>query len=61
MSALRLLALSYLASAAVFVVTAAVVAHPDWVRLQPGVLHEPVVRLTLTPPGPNDSPAPPKT
>ena len=53
MSALRLLALSYLASAAVFVVTAAVVAHPDWVRPQPAALHEPVVRLTLTPPGPS--------
>ena len=61
MSALRLLALSYLASAAVFVVTAAVVAHPDWVRLQPVAVHEPVVRLTLTPPAPSDNPAPPKT
>jgi len=59
MSALRLLALSYLASAAVFVVTAAVVTHPDWVR--PAVPHEPVVRLTLTPPGPNDIPVQPKT
>jgi lipoprotein-anchoring transpeptidase ErfK/SrfK len=59
MSALRLLALSYLASATVFVVTAAVVAHPDWVR--PAVPHEPVVRLTLTPPGPNDIPVQPKT
>ena len=60
MSALRLLALSYLASAAVFVVAAVVVAHPDWARLQPVAVHEPVVRLTLTPPGPNDSPAQPK-
>ena len=58
MSALRLLALSYLASAAVFVVTAAVVAHPDWV--QPAAPYDPVVRLTLTPPGPADSPAQPK-
>jgi lipoprotein-anchoring transpeptidase ErfK/SrfK len=60
MSALRLLALSYLASAAVFVMTAAMVAHPDWVRLQPAVVHEPVVRLTLTPPGPTAMPAQPK-
>jgi lipoprotein-anchoring transpeptidase ErfK/SrfK len=59
MSALRLLALSYLASAAVFVVTAAVVAHPDWVR--PAMPHEPVVRLTLRPPGPKDIPVPVKT
>jgi len=62
MSALRLLALSYLASAAVFVVTAAVVAHPDWVR--PPAPYEPVVRLTLTPlgtpPGPAAIPARPK-
>jgi hypothetical protein len=58
MSALRLLALSYLASAAVFVVTAAVVAHPDWVR--PAAPYEPVVRLTLTPPGPADIPSQPK-
>src|SRR5689334_21001201 len=53
MSALRLLALSYLASAAVFVVTAAVVAHPQWLR--PAPPYEPVVRLTLTPPGPGDA------
>jgi lipoprotein-anchoring transpeptidase ErfK/SrfK len=59
MSALRLLALSYLASAAVFVVAAAVVAHPDWVR--PAAPYDPVVRLTLTPSGPGDSPALPKT
>jgi len=58
MSALRLLALSYLASAAVFVVAAAVVAHPDWVR--PAAPYEPVVRLTLTPLGPTDRPALPK-
>jgi lipoprotein-anchoring transpeptidase ErfK/SrfK len=60
MSALRLLALSYLASAAVFVMTAAVVAHSDWARLQPPLLHEPVVRLTLTPPGSHDIPPQPK-
>lgn len=58
MSALRLLALSYLASAAVFVVTAAVVAHPDWVR--PAEPREPVVRLDLAPPGPHEIPAQPK-
>ena len=63
MSALRLLALSYLASAAVFVVAAAVVAHPDWTR--PPASYEPVVRLTLTPveapPGPSGIPASAKT
>jgi lipoprotein-anchoring transpeptidase ErfK/SrfK len=58
MSALRLLALSYLVSAAVFVVAAAVLAHPDWVR--PAAPYEPVVRLTLAPPGPADNPAQPK-
>ena len=69
MSALRLLALSYLASASVFVVAATMVARPDLVReftAGIGALTEsaaerlrpppddPVVRLTLAPPTANE-------
>ena len=55
MSAFRLLALSYLASAAVFVAAAAIVAH-----LGAPAPKEPVVRLILTPPPPIVVSAPPK-
>jgi lipoprotein-anchoring transpeptidase ErfK/SrfK len=74
MSALRLLALSYLASASVFVVAATMVARPDLARqfaasagrlaqgaaehLQPPAAEGPVVRLTLAPPAPSAVPAP---
>ena len=71
MTALRLLALSYLVSASVFVVAATFVARPDLARelsagtgalatamaerLRPPPAEEPVARLTLAPPGPQDA------
>jgi hypothetical protein len=74
MSALRILALSYLASASVFVVAATLIAHPQMTNQfragagraatligrtlwHPAASEDsgPVVRLTLTPPGPNDA------
>src|SRR3954470_11418838 len=70
MSVLRLLALSYLASASVFVVAATVVARPDLARefaagagaisqaaaekLRPPPAEEPVARLDLAPPTPQE-------
>jgi hypothetical protein len=71
MSALRLLALSYLASASVFVVAAMLVAHPQTAReiaaalravsqmalenMQPAEDRGPVVRLALAPPKAKDA------